>query len=382
MTANLDGIAIANLQEALSHHTRMAIQDNWQVGTGATTTTIPVTLRNPNGTAIDITGAVATDMQGARVEFTSGLNIGVSRLVNSAANDGTLTLDTALPYSPASGDLFVVFQDIHVAVTVASPENIAQVGSVSQTGADWTPLFQAIPTVDGWSAQNVAVTSSSGGSVTGATFTAPRPGTHELAVMLQTPVIADPTAGLTLAQSAGASAFTATEVVYLTYWQVNANGNTKPAPVESITISTAGNVITTSVTLDPAATAIGLAVDTASTPLELAQIAADGTITYSGSATSGLSVTVNGSTLDLTISAIQSGGASEPTANTTAAPQTVSLTITPSGGSAATATLNGGATLTPGDWYTFQHPLPNGAEAALSVGGAGTVSTFSTFKSS
>ena len=127
MSGNLDGIAIRNLEDALATHTRTVLQDNWQVATGATTTTIPVELRNPSGKSVDVTGQTATDLQGAFCEFVSGNNLGVTRYVSAAANDGTLTLDSALPNVPAEGDLFVLIKG--VIVNAVASENITQIGS-------------------------------------------------------------------------------------------------------------------------------------------------------------------------------------------------------------------------------------------------------------
>lgn len=193
-----------DLERALSLHTRTVIQDNWQVGAGATTTVIPVTLRNPFGHAVDITGQVAADMQGARIEFTNGQNQGASRLVNAALANGQLTLDTTLAHVPAAGDSFVLFQDIHVAVTVASPDNIAQVGGVGQTGADWTTLFLALssaaaaigaaapanalqvssmPVVAGTVAHGTAV--GAGAALFGAVYTASANGSINVTVAIQ-----------------------------------------------------------------------------------------------------------------------------------------------------------------------------------------------------
>lgn len=122
------------METALSHHTRTVLQDNWEVGNGATTTVIPVTLANPGGKAVDITGQVSAELAGATIEFVSGLNLGASRNVLSATSTGTLTLDTALATAPAQGDRFVLMRAVRLEVT--APENITQVGSQNVPNPD------------------------------------------------------------------------------------------------------------------------------------------------------------------------------------------------------------------------------------------------------
>lgn len=130
-------------------------------------------------------------------------------------------------------------------------------------------------------------------------------------------ILADPTAAAVLAQAAGSSSFTLNEVVHVLYAFITAAGSTNISPDASITITTAGDVITTSLTLPTGATGVDLFVGTTFGALELASIAANGTITYSGGLSAGLVVTVNGSTLTITISAAASGtGAAQPTSNT------------------------------------------------------------------
>ena len=123
----MSDLSIRGIETALSHHSRAVLQDNWEVGNGATTTVIPVTLANPGGKAVDVTGQVAAELTGATVEFISGLNLGASRNVLSATSAGTLTLDTALATAPAQGDRFVLMRAVRLEVT--APENLTQVGS-------------------------------------------------------------------------------------------------------------------------------------------------------------------------------------------------------------------------------------------------------------
>lgn len=106
----MNGIGALNFQVGLSRHTRDILEDNWQVGTGATTSVLPCTLANPSGTTIGLTGGVQTRLQGSICEFTSGANVGQSAVVSSVSADGTITLDAALPHTPAEGDTFVLVQ--------------------------------------------------------------------------------------------------------------------------------------------------------------------------------------------------------------------------------------------------------------------------------
>ncbi len=222
---------------------------------------------------------------------------------------------------------------------------------------------------------------SAAGVIPGATFQAARSGVLRFGILLAHPVVADPSSPLLLSQSAGASAFTAGETVYVAQTQVNANGSTTVGQsLASLTITTAGNLITTAVTVQPGASSVGIYVGTTNTPLLLGTISSSGTITYSG-ATSGLAVTVNGSTLDITISAAAtSSGSAEPTSNTTAAAQVLSQTVTPSGGTAATGSINSGVALSPGDWYTFDEPVNAGEQISFSLGGAALVTAIATIE--
>lgn len=230
-----------------------------------------------------------------------------------------------------------------------------------------------------FNASNVALTSS--GSIPGATYTAAIAGRLLLKILLANPAIANPGAALTLSQASGSSALTAT-TYYVAQTQTNANGSTTVgASQASIAVSTAGNVITTSVTLEPGATGVGIYVGTASGPLLLGTISSTGVIAYSGGATSGLAVTVSGSTLSITISAAAtSTGSAEPTSNTTAAAQVLSQTVTPAAGTGATGSINSGIALTPGSWYTFDEPVNAGEQVSLNLGGAALVTAIATME--
>jgi uncharacterized phage protein gp47/JayE len=144
---------------------------------------------------------------------------------------------------------------------------------------------------------------------------------------------ADPTTPLSLSQSSGSSSFAANSLVYVTYaWTstTTPQGSTFVAPVSSITISAAGNVVNTSVTIPAGATGFDLYVSSSSALSKLANVSASGTVTYAGSATSGVTASVNGSTVSLTISAYANGGNPPPTQSAAGQAQ-VSITAVQAG---------------------------------------------------
>ncbi len=108
----------------LSQHTRDILEDNWETGSGATTTVIPAILHNPSGLAIDIAGQVANELIGSTIEYISGENIGASRNVISVTSTGTITVDTAFAKTPISGDQFILLRPLRLEIT--APENVAQ----------------------------------------------------------------------------------------------------------------------------------------------------------------------------------------------------------------------------------------------------------------
>ena len=241
----------------------------------------------------------------------------------------------------------------------------------NRTGARFTSAFTV---------SNVALATS--GAIPGATFQAARSGVLRFGILLANPVVANPSSPLLLSQSAGASAFTAGETVYVAQTQVNANGSTTVGQsLASATITTAGNLLTTAVVVQPGASSVGIYVGTTNTPLLLGTISSTGVITYSGGATSGLAVTVSGSTLTITIgAAATSSGSAEPTSNTTAAAQVLSQTVTPAAGTGATGSINSGIALTPGSWYTFDEPVNAGEQVSLNLGGAALVTAIATME--
>ena len=246
--------------------------------------------------------------------------------------------------------------------------------------AQWSPRTVGLSgsLVPAFNVSNLALTAS--GTITGATYTAPTTGKLLTKFLLADPAITNPTSPLTLAQASGSSSLTAT-TYYVAQAQTNANGSTTIGDsLASIAVSTAGNVITTSVELEPGATGVNIYVGTTNTPLELGNISSSGTITYSGGLSSGLAVTVSGTSLAITISApASSTGAATPTANTTAAATILSQTVTPPGGTAATGTVNQGSALQPGTWWTWEQPMNTGESVAYSLGGAGLVTAIGTF---
>lgn len=220
------------------------------------------------------------------------------------------------------------------------------------------------------------------GAIPGATFQAQRSGVLRFGVLLANPVVADPATPLTLSQSAGSSAFTAGETVYVAQTQINANGSTTMGQsLASIPITTAGNLITTAVTVQPGASSVGIYVGTTNTPLLLGTISNTGTITYSGGASSGLAVTVSGTTLDITISAAAtSTGSAEPTSNTTAAAQVLSQAWQQGSGIAVVGAVNSGSAIPLAQWYTFDEPMVAGSQITLSLSGPAKISLSATFE--
>lgn len=220
------------------------------------------------------------------------------------------------------------------------------------------------------------------GAIPGATFQAQRSGVLHFGVLLANPVVADPTTSLSLSQSAGSSAFTAGQTVYVAQTQNNANGSTTVGQsLASTAITAAGNLIATTVTVQPGASSVGIYVGTTNTPLLLGTISSTGTITYSGGATSGLAVTVSGSTLTITIgAAATTSGSAEPTSNTTASPQVLNQTWQQGQGSTAIGAVNSGSAIPLAQWYTFDEPMVAGSQITLSLSGPAKISLSATFE--
>lgn len=136
-------ISIKNLIAALQ---QSGIPSSYQgiVGTGSSTTSI-----------VDSVGGFdADEWKDYGVQFTQNTATAALRgqWTKITANTGnTLTVSPALPATPASGDTY------DIRIFGSRVINIESVGGTSQTGADWTPLFQAI--ADALAADGAAVPS-------------------------------------------------------------------------------------------------------------------------------------------------------------------------------------------------------------------------------
>jgi hypothetical protein len=126
----------------------------------------------------------------------------------------------------------------------------------------------------------------------------------------------NPGAPLSLSASGSGSSLPA-GTIYVQCDYTNAKGRTTTGNSQASISVTAGQKITTTVTLPPYATGVGIYVGTSSNPLLLGTISSSGQITYSGTATTGLSATVSGNTITVTISALASAsGAAALTTST------------------------------------------------------------------
>lgn len=126
----------------------------------------------------------------------------------------------------------------------------------------------------------------------------------------------NPGSALSLSASGSGSSLPA-GTIYVQCDYTNARGRTTTGSSQASITVTAGQKITTTITLPTNATGVGIYVGTASNPKLLGTISNTGQITYSGSATSGLSAIVSGNTITVTISALASAsGASALTTST------------------------------------------------------------------
>lgn len=140
------GIGLQNVRDIMANGTRSAQETNWVVGQNSTTTIINVVLANPFGTPVNLSAAVTDALTGNLVEMTSGPALGAQRVIQSLTTAGVLTLDAALPSTPAVGDSFVIMPS--VSVEVDAPENIAQVGGTAVPSANGTPALPTMTSVD------------------------------------------------------------------------------------------------------------------------------------------------------------------------------------------------------------------------------------------
>lgn len=130
--------------------------------------------------------------------------------------------------------------------------------------------------------------------------------------------IANPSSALSLTASGSGSSLTATTTyVAIDFWNPNNQQTTTGSSQATITPA-AGQNISFTVTLPANTSAIGVYVGTASGPKMLGKVSSTGQITYSGSSSTGLSATVNGSNVTITVSAVASAtGATSSATNTT-----------------------------------------------------------------
>ncbi len=120
----------------------------------------------------------------------------------------------------------------------------------------------------------------------------------------RSPALPNPSTALSLSTVSNSSSTLAATTYYVNYALMNAQGTTTPGASEaSITISTANAyAITFSVTLPSGATGILIGMGTSSGGEgQYAQISSSGAVTYVGGNSSGVSGSVNGSTLTVTI---------------------------------------------------------------------------------
>ncbi len=160
--------------------------------TGSTATSIVCASAKP----------VAGSYVGGMLRFITGALAGQEQQV-TANTSAAFTVASAFTAVPGVGDVFIIIQKIEVQVT--APENIAQVGGVAQTGADWTPLLQGAAVKQG------TLTDRSGSITTGGaaqTLAAVNASRHYL--LIQNPLSAT-TQGIATAESLFFN-FTATSV--------------------------------------------------------------------------------------------------------------------------------------------------------------------------
>jgi hypothetical protein len=129
--------------------------------------------------------------------------------------------------------------------------------------------------------------------------------------------LSDPSA-LSLAKSGSGSALTSGNTYYVGYTLRNNVGTTTKNSSQVSTTVTSGQNIITSFDFPTGAVSADVYVGTTSAPKRLATVDKVGVITFDGGLASGLTVTVSGSRITLTISATASAtGADAPTSNTT-----------------------------------------------------------------
>lgn len=145
----------------------------------------------------------------------------------------------------------------------------------------------------------------------------------------------DPTSPVSLAEVTGGSAFAAGQTVFIRYAYASqaAPYPTFPSPSASLTIAAAGDSVQFQVNLPAGAQMLVVYAGPTSSASELGRVGLDGSITYSGSAASGLSATVSGTTVTVTVSGLATPDGASPTSVTGAGSATVTITAASPGSS-------------------------------------------------
>ena len=109
-----------NLESALAHHTRAALEDGWACAASASAGATTIFVRYAANVLVipDVGASRLARFVGASVLFTSGYNIGFSTTVKSVTSSDsttTVTLSDALPADAADGDTFCLYADAQAA---------------------------------------------------------------------------------------------------------------------------------------------------------------------------------------------------------------------------------------------------------------------------
>jgi hypothetical protein len=110
------------------------------VGPGSSPTALVMLLGQPPG-PVNMSSGEAQSLVGARLVFLGGAMAGQVRSVAAVGTDGTLTPDAPYTSAPQQGMQFVLIPTSASATVQAT--NLAEVGGVAQTGANWTALFSS-----------------------------------------------------------------------------------------------------------------------------------------------------------------------------------------------------------------------------------------------
>ena len=187
-------IGQVNLEHIASNFTRNVFIGNVAVGSGATTTTIPLTLYNPAGKAVSFSANVQQRLVGSVLEFLTGVNQGILAEITGATANSVTIESGVITTAPAQGDRVVILRSVNI--TVSAPENIAQVGGTPVPTVSGTPVVpvQSSP-VQG------TLTDRSGSITTGGTAQTLAPAnTNRRYLLIQNPLSAT-TQGIATAES-------------------------------------------------------------------------------------------------------------------------------------------------------------------------------------